>query len=139
MQPLLHPGMGKHWLFARCVGLIAANVVADATANAPAGYIAWSTDTPWVEDICASIDRLLPELNHYGGTLIESEKTGHPEKIKPRKAEFQKIWAGCTLRNDRMRRVTGLEFRPLDESVRDCVESLISVGGVKVRTKAAKL
>ena len=27
-------------------------------------YIAWSTDTRNVEDICASIDRLLPELGH---------------------------------------------------------------------------
>jgi hypothetical protein len=32
---------------------------------------------PWVEDICASIDRLLPELNHYGGTLIEDDSTGN--------------------------------------------------------------
>ena len=44
-----------------------------------------------------------------------------------RAAEFRAIWSQCTLRNDRMRDVTGLDFRPLDESVRDCVESLISV------------
>ena len=27
-------------------------------------YIAWSTDTRKVEDVCASIDRLLPELGY---------------------------------------------------------------------------
>ena len=102
-------------------------------------YIAWSCDTAWVEDIAASIGRLLPELDYYGGTLVEDERTGHPDKIRPRKEEFRAIWAGCTLRNERMKSVTGLGFRPLDESLRDCVESLISVGEVKVRTKAAKL
>jgi hypothetical protein len=28
-------------------------------------------------------------------------------------------------------------FRPLDESIRDCVESLIAVAGVQVKKKAA--
>jgi hypothetical protein len=102
-------------------------------------YIAWSTDTPWVEDVCASIDRVLPEINHYGGTLIEDDRTGHPDKIKPRKEEFRAIWSQCTLRNDRMQNVTGLTFRPFDESLRDCVESLIAVGDVKVKTKGSKL
>ena len=44
---------------------------------------------------------------------------------------MRKIWAGCELRNDRIRGVTGIEFRDLDESIRDCVESLISVAGVE--------
>ena len=39
-------------------------------------------------------------------------------------------WGKC-LRNDRIRALTGIEFRPFDESLRDCVESLISVAKVK--------
>ena len=41
------------------------------------------------------------------------------------------IWAQCELRNDRIRAVTGMTFRSLDESIRDCVESLLSVAKVK--------
>ena len=54
-----------------------------------------------------------------------------PERIKAREQEMRKIWAGCELRNDRIRGVTGIEFRDLDESIRDCVESLISVAGIE--------
>jgi len=38
---------------------------------------------------------------------------------------------GCDCRNERIQSVTGVEFRPFEESLRDCVESLISIGGVK--------
>ncbi|MEC8268189.1 MAG: hypothetical protein VXZ98_06170 [Pseudomonadota bacterium] len=54
-----------------------------------------------------------------------------PEKVKVREAQFPPIWNGCELRNDRIKAALGLEFRSLDESIRDCVESLITIGGVK--------
>ena len=95
-------------------------------------YIAWSTDARNVEDICADIDRLLPELGHDTPNVVDP----FPERIQAREAEFRAIWAGCELRNDRIRAVTGVTFRPLDESIRDCVESLIAVAGVKPRVRA---
>ncbi len=95
-------------------------------------YIAWSTETRRVEDICASIDRLLPELNFAGATLVDPL----PPKIQAREAEFRAIWAQCELRNDRICRALGMTFRPLDESIRDCVESLLSVGGVVPKLRA---
>lgn len=90
-------------------------------------YIAWSTDARNVEDICADIDRLLPELGHATPEVTDP----YPDRLKAREEEMRKIWAGCELRNDRIRALTGIKFRPLDESVRDCVESLLSVGQVK--------
>lgn len=90
-------------------------------------YIAWSTDARNVEDICADIDRLLPELGHATPDVIDP----FPERVQAREAEFRAIWAGCDLRNDRIRAVTDVTFRPLDESIRDCVESLLSVAKVK--------
>ena len=90
-------------------------------------FIAWSTETRDVEDVCASIDRLLPELGFAGATLFDPL----PDKVKAREAEFRAIWNGCELRNDRIRAALGMEFRSLDESIRDCVESLITIGGVK--------
>jgi len=96
-------------------------------------YIAWSTDARNVEDICADIDRLLPELNHATPPITDP----FSDRIKAREAEFRAIWAGATLRNDRMRAATGLVFRPLDDSIRDCVESLIAVAGVEVKRRAS--
>ena len=90
-------------------------------------FIAWSTETRNVEDVCASIDRLLPELGFAGATLFDPL----PEKVKAREAQFRAIWNGCELRNDRIKSALGIEFRSLDESIRDCVESLITIGGVE--------
>ena len=98
-------------------------------------YIAWSTDKRNVEDICADIDRLLPELNHATPPVTDP----FPDRIKEREAEFRRLWALSDLRNDRMRAATGVSFRPLDESIRDCVESLIAVAGVRVKTKEAEV
>ena len=94
-------------------------------------YIAWSTDTPNVEDICAGIDRLLPELGHDTPEVTDP----FPDRIKEREAEFRAIWEGCELRNDRIRSVTSVNFRPFDESLRDCVESLLTVAKVQPKLK----
>ncbi len=94
-------------------------------------YIAWSTDTAKVEDICASIDRLLPELGHDTPEVTDS----FPDRIKAREAELRAIWAGCELRNDRIRAVTSVSFRPFDESLRDCVESLLAVAKVQPKLR----
>ena len=56
-----------------------------------------------------------------------------PERIQAREAELRAIWAQLDLRNDRVRAATGVEFRPFEESLRDCVESLLSVGEVEPR------
>jgi hypothetical protein len=96
-------------------------------------YLAWSTDARNVETICADIDRLLPELRHETSAPVDP----FPDRIKAREGEFRTIWAGCELRNDRIRAVTGVAFRPLDESIRDCVESLIAVAGAPVKTRSA--
>ena len=95
-------------------------------------YLAWSTETRTYEDMCASIDRLLPELRHDTGPIRDET----PERLKLREAEFRSIWAGCILRNDRIRAVTSVTFRPLDDSIRDCVESLLSVAGVEPARRA---
>ena len=89
-------------------------------------FIAWSTETRDVEDICASIDRLLPELGFAGATLVDPL----PDSIKAREAEFRAVWNGCELRNDRIKGALGMDFRSLDVSIRDCVESLLTIGSV---------
>tara|TARA_A100001015_G_C14454664_1_gene505540 strand:- start:55 stop:513 length:459 start_codon:yes stop_codon:yes gene_type:complete len=90
-------------------------------------FIAWSTDVRNVEDVCHSIDRLLPELGHATPEVTDP----FPDRIKVREEELRSIWAGVELRNDRIVKATGMKFRSLDTSIRDCVESLISVAGVK--------
>ncbi|MEN9316460.1 MAG: hypothetical protein RIS35_2853 [Pseudomonadota bacterium] len=95
-------------------------------------YIAWSTERRDPGDVCADIARLLPELGHDTPELTDP----HPEHIRKRRDELRSIWWGTDLRNDRIRKVVPIRFRPWDESLRDCVEALIAVGGVRPRLRA---
>jgi hypothetical protein len=110
------------------VGLLESDRVANGER-----YIAWSTETRNYEDVCASIDRVLPELRHEPGPIADTT----PERLKVREAEFRSIWAGCILRNDRIRAVVPITFRPLDDSIRDCVESLLSIAKVEPNRRPA--
>ena len=94
-------------------------------------YIAWSTERRNVEEVCADINRLLPEIKHDTPVVTDD----FPEGIRRREAEMRAIWAGCILRNDRIRAVTGIEFRPWDDSLRDCVESLLSIARTEPRQR----
>ncbi|MFV0308044.1 MAG: NAD-dependent epimerase/dehydratase family protein [Desertimonas sp.] len=91
-------------------------------------YLAWSTETRTYEDIVASIGRLLPELDYDPGPIVDNS----PDRWKAREHEFRAIWGGLELRNDRIRAAVPVTFRPLDDSIRDCVESLIAIAGVEV-------
>lgn len=90
-------------------------------------YIAWSTDAIDVSDVCAGISEVLPELDFRVTDPVEV----HPERLQQREARYRELWAGCDCRNDRIRAITGLEFREFDETLRDCVESLISIAGIE--------
>lgn len=96
-------------------------------------YMAASGDKRNCEDVCASIGRLLPELNHAVTAPIDN----FPDHIKEREAKYRGIWAGVQIRNDRSRETLGMEYRDLDTSIRDCAESLIAIAGVKVKTADA--
>mgnify|MGYP001258538583 CR=1 FL=1 len=74
---------------------------------------------------------LNPDPNQQPMPIVEalSRKYGRSE------AEMRAVWAGCELRNDRIRAVTSVNFRPFDESLRDCVESLITVGNVQPKLR----
>jgi nucleoside-diphosphate-sugar epimerase len=95
-------------------------------------FIAWSTDAIDVEVICELIDQVLPELRHDTPMVTDP----FPERIQAREQELRDIWAGCELRNDRICQVTDVEFRPFEDTLRDCVESLISVAGVEVKRRS---
>ena len=55
------------------VGLLESDQVANGER-----YIAWSTETRNYEDICASIDRVLPELHHDPGPIVDHS----PERLE---------------------------------------------------------
>jgi nucleoside-diphosphate-sugar epimerase len=94
-------------------------------------YLSVSGDKRNVEDICADIARLLPELNFEVPAITDP----FPERIQAREAELRGVWAQAELRNERVRDATGMSFRSLDESIRDCVESLIAVAKAPVKRR----
>ena len=90
-------------------------------------YLACSTDRIDIEDVCRSIDRLLPELGYATPDLSEDLDEESLRKARERRA----IYWGTDLRNDRIRALLNITFRPLDDSLRDCIESLLTVGRVR--------
>lgn len=104
------------------VGLLESQRVANGER-----FLAWSTDARSYEDMCTSIDRVLPELSHDPGPIVDNS----PDRWKAREPEFRSLWNGLVLRNDRIRAAVPITFRPLDDSIRDCVESLLAIASVE--------
>jgi len=96
-------------------------------------YIMWSTDTPRIEDIVKGTARVLPKADIDPARQIVD--TNSPE-VQKHKSELKQIWSGVQLRNDRIRTATGQTFRPLEQSLRDCVESLITIAERKPRVRS---
>ena len=96
-------------------------------------FLAWSAETHDYADIVRAIDRVLPELRHEPGPIADPA----PDRWRAREQEFRAIWSGLELHNERVRAATGVEFRPFDETLRDCVESLLAIGGVVARRRGA--
>ena len=86
------------------VGLLASDRVANGER-----YLACSTETRDYEDIATSIGRVLPELHHDPGPIVDNS----PERWKAREDEFRSIWAGLTLRNDRIRAAVPIDVPPV--------------------------
>lgn len=95
-------------------------------------FIAWSTESRPVHQVCADIDRLLPELRHDTPPLTDP----FPDALKARRERILANWAKVDLRNQRIRAATGIEFRSFDTTIRDCVESLIAIAGISVKTRS---
>ena len=94
-------------------------------------YIAWSTETANVEEVAELVGNVCPTAEiqvRPMGTTSNPTQGGAPDPAQ--EAALRRIWTNCDLRNDRIVAATGVTFRPIAESVRDCVESLLSVGEV---------
>ena len=90
-------------------------------------YIAYNAERIDVEEVCARIDRLLPEL----GFATPDTTEDLDEEGLARRRERRAVYFGTDLRNDRTRTLFGIEYRDLNDSLRDMAESLISVGEVE--------
>ena len=85
------------------IGLLESDKVANGER-----YLAMSTETRSYEDICTSIDRVLPELHHDPGPIVDRS----PDRWKEREDEFRSIWGGLQLRNDRIRAAVPIDVPP---------------------------
>ena len=109
------------------VGLLESESVANGER-----YLAWSTETAQLRGhLPARSIGCCPSC----ATTPARSSDNSPDRWKEREAEFRSIWAGLTLRNDRIRAAVPITFRPLDDSIRDCVESLLAVAHTKVHIR----
>lgn len=68
----------------------------------------------------------VPYTRQFGGGMLVSHRR-FMERV-PMTSQRKRC-------NDRIKAVTGVEFRPFDESLRDCVESLLAVAKVKPKQR----
>jgi len=95
-----------------------------------------STDTIEVEHIGAAIARLIPEMGFDINGLSASSSSNQDAllmKLGMTEDEVRQVWAKCDLSNKKVCAAVEASFRPLDDSLRDCVESLVAVAKVKPR------
>ena len=139
IYPSIYPGSGvcRPWTpvdvrdcAAGHVGLLESTSVKNGER-----FIAWKAEHWPLLKISNLIGELLPELGYEAPTPTDGDG---PEDADQRK-RLEDIWLSATLRNDRIRAATGVTFRPFAESLRDCVESLITVAGVETGTFKPKL
>lgn len=102
-------------------------------------YFVCSTESIKVEEIGSSIASSLSQacldmndLQVYGSKTEEEFLCSLGMTVE----DARKIWAGCILCNEKVCTTLGVTFRRLEDSLRDCAESLISVAGVKPRILA---
>ena len=87
-------------------------------------FIAWSTETRNVEDVCASIDRLLPELGFAGATLL----IPCPKRSRRARLNFEQSGTAVNCETTVLKPPWVWNFARSTNPIRDCVESLITVG-----------
>jgi nucleoside-diphosphate-sugar epimerase len=99
-------------------------------------YFVCSTDAIDVERIGATISKSMPHIDFDMSDLSMSDSEfgrGILIELGITETEARSIWQGCKLQNRRICETVGIIFRPLEESLRDCVQSLITVAGVSPR------
>ncbi|CAK0804873.1 unnamed protein product [Prorocentrum cordatum] len=87
-------------------------------------YLVCSGEAVRVEELAGMLAELLPEAG------IDPAAGPEEAGLDPAaEAELRAAWAGCELRNGKVRAATGLAFRPLADTLRGAAESLLAVGG----------
>mmetsp|Transcript_141300 Transcript_141300/g.451616 ORF Transcript_141300/g.451616 Transcript_141300/m.451616 type:complete len:356 (-) Transcript_141300:51-1118(-) len=97
-------------------------------------FLAFSGESICVEDIGDRLVALFPEL---GLTPSRQPAAAGAADAGEAEAEAQarEIWAQCEVRNDKIRNELGLTFRSLDDTLKECAESLLSIAGVRPKQK----
>eukprot|EP01062_Namystynia_karyoxenos_P030632 TRINITY_DN2283_c0_g1_i2.p1 TRINITY_DN2283_c0_g1~~TRINITY_DN2283_c0_g1_i2.p1 ORF type:complete len:413 (+),score=97.23 TRINITY_DN2283_c0_g1_i2:84-1241(+) len=134
-KPFAQNGLYRPWMTVDVRDVAEAHVrlLESATAACGTRYLLWPCDKVPVEDVARGLLRVLPSAR-LNPSLAPTD--GHSRKSKDREGELRRIWAGVQLRNDRARGELGMRFRAFDDSLRDCAESLMAVGGVTPRREA---
>ncbi len=125
-DPSVHGYRPWHTVDVRDTALLHVAILESVAVHNGERYIAFNGQRIDIEDVCLSIDGLLPELGYATPKLFEDLD----EKELERRSRRRKVYAGTDLRNDRSRAL-GINYRELNSSLRDMAESLISVGKVE--------
>jgi len=119
---------GRPWVLVDVRDVAEAEIRLAESAEVQSGerFMLSSGDSIFAEHIGPRVMELFPRYDC--ATTVAPGVAGKVVRSSP-------IWIRMQMRNDKVRKATGLTFRMFDDTIRDTVESLVKVGGVQPKVK----
>mmetsp|Transcript_19645 Transcript_19645/g.61725 ORF Transcript_19645/g.61725 Transcript_19645/m.61725 type:complete len:390 (+) Transcript_19645:94-1263(+) len=119
---------GRPWMLVDARDVAEAEIRLAESAEVQSGerFMLTSGDTIYAENIGPRIMELFPQYD-----CATTVAPGLAKKV----VRSDPFWIRVQMRNDKVRKATGLTFQMFDDTMRDTVESLVRVGGVQPKMK----
>jgi len=119
---------GRPWMLVDARDVAEAEIRLAESSEIQSGerFMLTSGDMIYAEHIGPRIMELFPKYD-----CATTVAPGLAKKV----VRSEPYWIRVQMRNDKVRKATGLAFHTFDDTMRDTVESLVKVGGVQPKTK----
>jgi len=127
-KPSPQEGAGRPWMLVDARDVAEAEIRLAESPDVQSGerFMLTSGDTIYAEHIGQRIMELFPEYD-----CATTVAPGLAKKV----VRSEPFWIRVQMRNDKVRKATGITFHTFDETMRETVESLVKVGGIKPKLK----
>uniref|UniRef100_A0A7S1PSK0 NAD-dependent epimerase/dehydratase domain-containing protein n=1 Tax=Alexandrium catenella TaxID=2925 RepID=A0A7S1PSK0_ALECA len=127
-QPSPQEPAGRPWMLVDARDVAEAEVRLAESSEIQSGerFMLTSGDKIYAEFLGPRIMELFPQYDC--ATTVAPGMAGKVGRSEP-------FWIRVQMRNDKVRKATGLDFCTFDDTLRETVESLVKIGGVKPKMK----
>jgi len=119
---------GRPWMLVDARDVAEAEIRLAESGEIQSGerFMLTSGDTIYAENIGPRVMELFPQYD-----CATTVAPGMAKKV----VRSEPFWIRVQMRNDKVRKATGLVFQTFDDTMRETVESLVKVGGVKPKMR----